>query len=283
MVHVWDYPSGRLRYALTGHRGLVLGVAFAPAGRRLVTVGDDHAVRLWDLPPPGEGVVMVSPRLTLADHGCTVKAVAFAPDGGAFATAGADGRILVWPDIPAEAGLLSGGALAALAGRPREVHDAKSGAVACLAWSKRGLASGDAKGNVRLWHADDGGEPGRVLFRLPGMALALAWSPDGTNLAAGVNSPPSRPSACGTPTPARSRSCSAATPTRRSRSPSGRAAGNWPAAPRTAPSASGKWRPVRSARSSGRRRRTTPRRRRTSGPWPSPKRGTPSCPATWPA
>jgi WD40 repeat protein len=33
---------------LRGHEGTVHGVAFSPDGKRIATVGDDGAARVWD-------------------------------------------------------------------------------------------------------------------------------------------------------------------------------------------------------------------------------------------
>lgn len=48
IVRVWEYPSGRLRAALAGHRWDVLDAAFAGQGDRLITIGSDGQALVWD-------------------------------------------------------------------------------------------------------------------------------------------------------------------------------------------------------------------------------------------
>jgi WD40 repeat protein len=52
VVRVWS-AEGKLLLALRGHTMIVLGVAFHPDGRSLVSVGRDRAARLWDVSPAG--------------------------------------------------------------------------------------------------------------------------------------------------------------------------------------------------------------------------------------
>jgi WD40 repeat protein len=48
-VLVYDIASGQLRRKLTGHRGVVLSLAFTPDGERLLTASADTTCLLWDL------------------------------------------------------------------------------------------------------------------------------------------------------------------------------------------------------------------------------------------
>lgn len=47
-ITLWDVASGSARQKLTGHRDLVLDVAFSVDGRQLISAAFDHRVRLWD-------------------------------------------------------------------------------------------------------------------------------------------------------------------------------------------------------------------------------------------
>lgn len=78
-IHVWDVPTGRHRYALTGHEDRVSSLAFSPDERHLVTgsTGVAESVRIWDL-ATGELVRKLSSQ---------PSRLAFDKDGGLFSAA----------------------------------------------------------------------------------------------------------------------------------------------------------------------------------------------------
>ena len=97
-VRVWEADSGRLLHTLTGHTGGVLtlnaaeqvvAVGWSPDGSRLVSGGDDTAVRVWEA---------TSGRLlhTLTGHTRRVNGVGWSPDGTRLVSGGADARLVLW-------------------------------------------------------------------------------------------------------------------------------------------------------------------------------------------
>jgi WD40 repeat protein len=50
-TRIWRVRDGALAATLPGHENSTLGVAWTPDGRRLITVGGDGIIRLWDMPP----------------------------------------------------------------------------------------------------------------------------------------------------------------------------------------------------------------------------------------
>jgi cytochrome c len=81
-VRLWSLPDGTSR-VLEGHSQNVNGVAFAPDGRSLVSVGYDQTVRIWSL-TDGSSEIATLPA--------PLNAIAIAPDGE-IVTGAADGQL----------------------------------------------------------------------------------------------------------------------------------------------------------------------------------------------
>jgi WD40 repeat protein len=94
-IKLFRLEDGRGVGSLEGHVGKVLGLAFSPDGRRLLSCGSDFSVRLWHT---GSGREL----LTFRDHADMPVAVAWSPDGRRIGSAGHDGMIKLWEARAAE-------------------------------------------------------------------------------------------------------------------------------------------------------------------------------------
>lgn len=55
VVQFWNVASGQIRATIDGHEGFIDGIAYAPNGRMVATVGRDRLVGLFTVPPPSQG------------------------------------------------------------------------------------------------------------------------------------------------------------------------------------------------------------------------------------
>ena len=181
----WDLKAGVMRAALGGH-GIdnypvqVWGLAFAPDGRALASIGNDPQVRVWDV-RTGFG------RLTVPLHFNSrngEQKVAWSPDGKTLA-AGERSAIRLYD---------------AATGKPGPVLEGHTSQINALAFSPDGkrLVSASGRGAIRLigptrraepgevivWDLE-AGKPLHVLRAYKQGAYAVAWSPDGGRLATG--------------------------------------------------------------------------------------------------
>jgi WD40 repeat protein len=86
-TRVYDMPSGRQLFTLTGDTGFVTQVVFSPDGRRLATGSLDKTVRIWDV-ATGQELLRLNPGDVEPD-------LAFSPDGQRLATI-ADELVTLW-------------------------------------------------------------------------------------------------------------------------------------------------------------------------------------------
>ncbi len=142
-VRVWSIRTGRVIRSLgKAHDGFVSSIAFHPDGTHLASVGKDKRVKVWNL----------TTGLPVFDRPCgpvhvfgAAYAAAFSPDGRRLA-AGWDGVVTAW-DWRSD--------------RPLHTFPGHEKRPISVAFSRDGrrLASGTWGGTVRLWDAEDGGEP----------------------------------------------------------------------------------------------------------------------------
>ncbi len=85
LIRLWD---GQLAHTLSGHPGMLTGVALHPDGERIISGGIDGTVRLWK-PTSGHST-------TLYHHPGAITDIAITPDGATVLSAGTDGRLRVW-------------------------------------------------------------------------------------------------------------------------------------------------------------------------------------------
>ena len=172
-VKLWEGATRQEIATLQGHHAPVLHLAFADAGRTLLSCSSDGAVKFWDL-AARRGV-------RTAHYGRADRKSAAVPssDGRFCATLAADGGVDVWP---------------AAAGGEAVRFGGHSDRVTGLAFSPDGriLASASADRSVRLWDVETGQPlgaiPGRVAGNADGHAdivRAVAFSPDGRAVLSG--------------------------------------------------------------------------------------------------
>ena len=191
-------PHALLRLGTTRfhHQSFIYDAAISPDGRTLASAApnQDVGIALWEI-PSGRLLRRLTPA---ADRPPWTYDLAFSPDGKKLLTGGIGGTVHLWD-------VASGDELFSIV-----AHSGFPGASA-VAFSRDGrwIASGGADCVVRVWSADGGREllsfdtlgqpqgnhPEKGRFGGPATPAiaALAFSPDGRLLAAGISRRPSQP------------------------------------------------------------------------------------------
>ncbi len=163
IVRVWDATDGRQFAEVVDVGDQSRGVAFSPADGRVAVGNPENAISLWD--PDGRRAVQY-----LRGHSAKIEDVAFSRDGRRVASASKDGTVRLWD---AE----TGREVACFRGHTSDVLS-----VAFRPDGKR-LVSCGQDGTVKVWDV----EASSAVLPLSsiGWGFRVAYSPDGTRLAAG--------------------------------------------------------------------------------------------------
>jgi WD40 repeat protein/DNA-binding SARP family transcriptional activator len=163
VVHMWDIARGLEVVKLFGTEPRIIKVAFSPDGERLLTVGDDNVVNVYDLSEALLKVIFPTGPLKF------ISIVVWSPDGKQVALGLEDGKARVWNAISGEEELL-------LAGH--------TDAIWYVAWSPSGdrIVTGSVDRTVRIWDSTTGKE--QLTFTgHEDIILSAEWSPDGSRIA----------------------------------------------------------------------------------------------------
>ncbi|KAH7924271.1 WD40 repeat-like protein [Leucogyrophana mollusca] len=148
-----------------GHTKRVGSVAYFPDGRHIASASDDKTIIVWDVESGRQDGQPLQ-------HGFSVTWIAISPDGRKIASGMEKGGLLIWDVLTREV-----------------VHGFNESGVDRLAYSLDGRWIAAAPmANAReiwLWDADTG-RPGGEPLECDGNVYCVAFSPDGSRIAAGL-------------------------------------------------------------------------------------------------
>jgi WD40 repeat protein len=157
-IRLYDVKSGNLVGLLKGYTSVVLGLAFSPDGKRLISGGWNNEAFIWDV----ENRKLLH---RLQGHTDETVAAAFTPDGQRVVTGSHDKTLRLWRAD-------DGGLIAELKGHTDKIW------TLAIRSSDGMIASGDETGEIRLWDGRTG-QFLRTLANQGGEVATLRYSPDG--------------------------------------------------------------------------------------------------------
>jgi eukaryotic-like serine/threonine-protein kinase len=177
-LRVWSTQTGLLETVLRGHRGNVLDVAIDAAGELAASASADKSVRLWDLSSGRELACIGTPHPLMTGEIPRSDCVAFDPSGRTLAIAHRAGALELW-DVE----------------RRSTVQTWTTPALdtpLAVRWSPTGeriaVLRRDYFSKQSQLELIDSGSGERLAERTEGQLIgAIAWAPDGNDLAAGFD------------------------------------------------------------------------------------------------
>jgi WD40 repeat protein len=225
LAKVWDANTGDELLTFTGHVGesiakfngveALFGGGWSPDGTRIMTLGGDGSVRVWDARTGEEYLVFQATK----DLGASAL---WSPDGASIASCAAPGVLQLWDAATGKSifggyvhntadlsfgdafdGCFLGGwspdgkkilttswggngatIWNAETGEKIFVFTGHTGGIGFSTWSPNGkrIASGDTNGEVKIWDTDTGAVLFSFSVPVENILFQLAWSPDGRHL-----------------------------------------------------------------------------------------------------
>ena len=171
-VKLWDVVNQTDVATLEGHAALVASVAFSPNGMLLASASGD-TVKLWNVNTHAN-------IATLKGHAAEVASVAFSPDGRTLAAGASDGMVKLW-DVATHKNTATFG------GHSAAILDELGGWWTPVSFLSNTTLAAGAGDRIKLW--DVVTEENIATFEVPGdLVDSVSFSPDGTTLAAGLES-----------------------------------------------------------------------------------------------
>jgi hypothetical protein len=138
MLKVWGVSSGRELRTVSGHNGLVSGVALSIDGRNAVSASYDNTLKVWDVSSGQE-------LRTMTGHWGSITGVALSPDGRIAISASGDRTLKVW-DVS------SGQELRTLTGHTERINGV------ALSADGRIVVSASRDRTLKVWDVSSGQE-----------------------------------------------------------------------------------------------------------------------------
>lgn len=208
-VGIFDANDASTFHQMKGHKGAVMSVAFSPDKKTLATAGIDQTIKLWEI---SSTKLMTS----LTGHKSWVNSLAWHPENAWLASGSSDGTIQVWStktNEPIRTLQATNAEVRSIAISPDGAHLvaglrygkvklwttndwterfslAGSGDMCAVAFAPGGKQFASSEGDwnrggaIRIRDVASGKQI--ASFRHTGEVLSIAFSPDGTMIAAGA-------------------------------------------------------------------------------------------------